>query len=103
MAFRSGVMTMIVDRPTASTRPRCWRDSYPVLLACMIDGRRPSAGEIETVAARMLRELGRQRPGRIGGQGTLQERVLAAARVALEGEATAGFNYPGAPLVLRGH
>ena len=97
---------MIVHRFKAPTRRRCWRESYPVLLGCMIDGRRPSAGEVETVATRMLRELGRDRaagPGRADEMDDLRQRILAAARVALEGELRPECGHPQSPLVLRGH
>lgn len=94
---------MDVDRAAASAQAACWRDAYPALLGCMIEGRRPSTREIETVAARMLRELGGRRAERSGAIERGGGRLLAAARVALEGERCRECGPPTGPLVPRGH
>ena len=97
---------MIGVRTTVSARPGSWRDRYPVLLDCMIDGRWPTAGEIETLTARILRDFGREQPGSSGAipRGSrLWERARATAQIALEGEPGRDRDHSTFPLVARGH
>jgi hypothetical protein len=66
-----------------------WASRYPVLLACLRDGRAATSRELRAVAARLGRELGLDADFRIDGDGAIgpiQRRIVALARFALEGE-----------------
>ncbi len=93
---------MEIVRTTAiPVRAGAWRKAYPVLLRCIAEGRRPSARDVETVAARILRELGRDDSGRSSRR--TRQRALAAARIALEGQAGPPTAIRVSPVVPRGH
>lgn len=56
-----------------------WPSRYAVLLDCLTRGGSPTQRDVEILATRMRREIGNAVPAR------LNLRLLAAARVALEG------------------
>lgn len=66
---------------------------YPVLAGCLTEGRRPSAIELEALAARIGRELGTDGPPR------RRARLVAAASI----EGRHGQSDGDRPLVVRGH
>lgn len=82
----------------APGKVRRWRDVYPVLRACLSEGRPPSGEEMEHLAARLGREIGAT------AHPALRRRaLLAAARAALSGRREPHDPPSRFPLVLRGH
>ena len=96
------------DRPgnSAGRTRASWRDRYPVLLACLTQGRNPGPADLERLASRIRRELDPRHPlqRRERPRGAdLDVRALAVARHALEGDRSGGRPHRRSPLVLRGH
>lgn len=65
---------------------------YPVLATCLTQGRGPTIEEIERLAARIGRELGRDRTvwREEKEDGSARRRLMAAARTAVLGETYRG-------------
>jgi hypothetical protein len=93
-------------RGRARGQTRTWRDSYPVLLECLSDGRLPSREEIEILAGRMAREIGTSGSSIWGRAKSANDRrrvLVAAARAALLGRRDPPRSHRRSPLVPRGH
>lgn len=91
--------------PDPSAEPQGWTGTYPALLRCLTRGREPSDLDLEIVAARIWRELGRERSAPWEGlepRDRRRRRMLALARAALSGGEASGERLR-FPLVLRGH